>query len=157
MFIIPLALLGRQIPTCFLSRLSALHLAPKVSASQLLQSATLSSSSLDVYQHWHFPPSPQDPVLPAGLHLVPSFWASDLAGQCACLQIIFTYVLTYSLDACKIYLLLLCSKLTLVSWFTPRFLLPHIPEQNLWGKGQVFMSFHASNERHKITETNTLV
>ena len=56
-------------------------------------------SSPHVHRPSHFPPSPQDPLLPAGLptHLTPSYCASDSAStdQCARLQIIFTYLLTY--------------------------------------------------------------
>ena len=56
------------------------------------------SSPPNVYQPYHLPPSPQDPLLPAGLptHLAPSSCASDPASadHCACLQIIFTYLLT---------------------------------------------------------------
>jgi len=51
-----------------------------------------------VLQPWHFPPSPQDTLFPAHIptHFRPSSCASDLASadHCACLQIIFTYLLT---------------------------------------------------------------
>jgi len=52
-----------------------------------------------VHQPWHFPPSSQDPLFPAGLpiHLVPSSCASDSASSYHCmrLQIIITYLLLY--------------------------------------------------------------
>jgi len=75
-FVIPLVLLCRQIrlPICFMSRLSALHLAPTVSVSLLVYILELSlSSSANVHQPWHLSPSPQDPLFPAGLppHLAP--------------------------------------------------------------------------------------
>jgi len=59
------------------------------------------SSHPNVYQPWHLPPSPQDPLFPAGLptQLAPSYCASysALADHCACLQIIFTYLVTYNI------------------------------------------------------------
>jgi len=57
------------------------------------------SSCLNVYlyQPWHFPPSPQDPLFPAGLptHLAPSSCTSISSDHCVRLQTIFTYLLTY--------------------------------------------------------------
>ena len=59
-----------------------------------------------MYQPSHLPPSPQDPLFPAGLpsHIAPSSCASDLAtaDHCAHLQTIFTYLERTSLHCVDI-------------------------------------------------------
>jgi len=79
-----------------LHSMSALRLEPIVPLLQLLQSGISPSSPSNVYQPWQLPPSPQDPLSPAGLptQLARSSCASDSADHCARLLITFTYLLT---------------------------------------------------------------
>jgi len=96
LFHITLVLVGFEVPICFPSQLSALSLVPAFPLSQFLQSLELSpSTSPNVYQPRHFPPSPQDSLFTAGILTL----KLALAGHCAHLKVILRYnLLTYLLN-----------------------------------------------------------